>query len=106
MIAHRRLVVRVGRAGGRHFHDRHHAAIFVRQNVAMDHIVASVVDEAAAHLEKARHLDRLTLLVYDRFACLHLVGLHMLMGSGTRPTRSGFVEIEAERTVYHEQRTA
>ena len=51
------LVVRVGRPSRCHLDYRHHAAIFVRQNVAMDHIGARVIDEAAAHLEIARHLD-------------------------------------------------
>src|ERR1044072_1423717 len=46
---------RHGAFRGRDPHGRHHAPVLVRQDMAVDHVGARVVDEAAAHLEVARN---------------------------------------------------
>src|SRR5258708_250098 len=38
-----------------HLDDRHHAAILVRQDVAVNHVLTGVVDEATAHPEVTRN---------------------------------------------------
>src|SRR4030095_11803890 len=50
-------MVRVRRPDRSHFHNSHHAAIFVRQNVTVDNILPRIIDEPAAHLEITGHAD-------------------------------------------------
>jgi hypothetical protein len=38
-----------------HLHTHHHAAVLVRQNVAVQHIKPRIIDEAAPHLEIPRN---------------------------------------------------
>src|SRR5258708_31665671 len=46
------------------FHDRHHAAVLMREDVAVDDEVAGIVDKAAAHLEVAGDDDCLFVFGY------------------------------------------
>src|SRR5207248_1311761 len=61
------LIMRVRRPQRRDLYNRHHATVFMRQNVAMEHVEARVINEAAAHLEVAGNTNRLASFgVYDR----------------------------------------
>src|SRR5205807_10199003 len=50
-------MVRIRRPHRSNFHDGHHAAVFVRQDVTMDYIETRVIDEATAHLEESGHYN-------------------------------------------------
>src|SRR3954452_17071178 len=53
------LLMRIGRRERHDLHDRHHAAILVREDMTVQHVLAGVVDEAAAHFEIAGHQNHL-----------------------------------------------
>src|SRR6185295_13547563 len=50
----------------RNLDDRHHAAIFVRENVAMQYVKPRVVNEATAHLEITGNSNRFALTILER----------------------------------------
>ena len=52
-------------AEGEHGHDRHHTAVLVCQNMAVQRIEPGVVDEAASHLEVAADDYRLAVAAND-----------------------------------------
>src|SRR5437868_9428562 len=52
--------------GRRHRHHRHHAAVLMREDMAMQHILAREVDEPAAHPEITGHHDLVSARVLDR----------------------------------------
>jgi hypothetical protein len=62
---------RRGRCGGLQqgdLHRLHHAAVLVRQDVAVDHEISGVIDEAAAHLEVSGNDDPVSILIGGRQA--------------------------------------